>query len=267
LNLANRIYVIARDAAGNLYDPVRVENTWRDTQPLVSIGPGPAKQFGDSVFVGLPSKWEAKRAVAAEEEEGELGLDLRRYALATSAGPDFDYGLLAIRSTVAEAAPWIALAVVGESESGEPIVALPGKAWHRTQSRRLVPTSCFQLPRGASTRVVAPEDRENPLEALAVRVWIGRLSADWGHYVEIVEIGAADLELRTAFGEPLEAEHADCIPFAPTWSRRRATGSTTRPRRRALARNPRPAPDEAAPAWATRVEELERGMGDVRRGI
>ncbi|CAE7648407.1 Cdk10, partial [Symbiodinium necroappetens] len=241
VNLANRIYVIARDAAGNLYDPVRVENTWRDTQPLVT----------------------------AEEEEGELGLDLRRYALATPAGPDFDYGLLAIRSTVAEAAPWIALVVVGESESGEPIVALPGKAWHRTQSRRLVPTSCFQLPRGASTRVVAPEDRENPLEALAVRVWIGRLSADWGRYVEIVEIGAADLELNTAFGEPLEAEHADCIPFVPDLveaagdrlhyqTAEEGTGGEPAPR---------PAPDEAAPAWATRVEELERGMGDVRRGI
>ena len=65
VNLPNRIYVIARDAAGTLYDPVRVENTWRDTQPLVTVGPGPGKQFGDSVFVGLPSKWEAKRAVAA----------------------------------------------------------------------------------------------------------------------------------------------------------------------------------------------------------
>ncbi|CAE7391577.1 ANK3, partial [Symbiodinium necroappetens] len=221
VNLASRIYVIASDAAGNLYDPVRVENTWRDTQPLVTVGPGPGKQFGDSVFVGLPSKWEAKRAVAA------AGL---RWP---ADGPDFDYGLLAIRSTVAEAAPWIALAVVGESE-------------------------------GASTRVVAPEDRENPLEALAVRVWIGRLSADWGRYVEIVEIGAADLELHTAFGEPLEAEHADCIPFAPDLVRLHyqtaEEGTGEEP-------TPRPAPNEAAPAWATRVEELERGMGVVRRGI
>ena len=65
VNLANRIYVIARDATGKLYDPVCVLNAWRDTQPLVTLGPGPGKQFGDSVFVGFPSKWEAKRAVAA----------------------------------------------------------------------------------------------------------------------------------------------------------------------------------------------------------
>ncbi|CAE7856617.1 ANK3, partial [Symbiodinium sp. KB8] len=183
VNLSNRIYVIARDAAGNLYDPVRVENTWRD------------------------SAW-------------------------TCAGTP---------SLHLQAAPWIALAVVGESESGEPIVALPGKAW----------------------------DRENPLEALAVRVWIGRLGADWSRYVEIVEIGSADLELDTVFGEPLEAEHADCIPFAPDLVE--AAGDRlhyqTAEEGTGEEPAPQPTPVEAAPAWATRVEELERGMGDVRRGI
>ncbi|OLP73535.1 hypothetical protein AK812_SmicGene47197, partial [Symbiodinium microadriaticum] len=187
VNLSNRIYVIARDAAGNLYDPVRVENTWRD------------------------SAW-------------------------TCAGTP---------SLHLQAAPWIALAVVGESESGEPIVALPG----------------------ASTRVVAPEDRENPLEALAVRVWIGRLGADWSRYVEIVEIGSADLELDTVFGEPLEAEHADCIPFAPDLVE--AAGDRlhyqTAEEGTGEEPAPQPTPVEAAPAWATRVEELERGMGDVLR--
>ncbi|CAE7615875.1 unnamed protein product, partial [Symbiodinium microadriaticum] len=181
VNLSNRIYVIARDAAGNLYDPVRVENTWRD------------------------SAW-------------------------TCAGTP---------SLHLQAAPWIALAVVGESESGEPIVALPGK------------------------------DRENPLEALAVRVWIGRLGADWSRYVEIVEIGSADLELDTVFGEPLEAEHADCIPFAPDLVE--AAGDRlhyqTAEEGTGEEPAPQPTPVEAAPAWATRVEELERGMGDVRRGI
>ena len=65
VNLANRIYVVARDSHDKVYDPVRVFNSWRDTQPLVTVGPGPGRQFGDSVFVGFPSQWEAKRAVAA----------------------------------------------------------------------------------------------------------------------------------------------------------------------------------------------------------
>ena len=65
VNLANRIYVIVRDAADKVYNPVLVQTSWRDTQPLVTLGPGPGKQFGDSIFVGFPTKWEAKRAVSA----------------------------------------------------------------------------------------------------------------------------------------------------------------------------------------------------------
>ena len=64
VNLANRYYVIVRDAAGVVHDPVLVVSTWREAQTSVTIGPGPGKQFGDSIFVGFPSQWEAKRAVA-----------------------------------------------------------------------------------------------------------------------------------------------------------------------------------------------------------
>ncbi|CAE7868529.1 ANK3 [Symbiodinium sp. KB8] len=232
VNLANRIYVVARDSHDKVYDPVRVFNSWRDTQPLVTVGPGPGRQFGDSVFVGFPSQWEAKRAVAA------AGLSW------PANGPDLNYGLLAVRSTVTENASWVALLVVGEGESREIIVALPGKAWHRTQSRRLVPTSSFQLPRAASVRVVAPEDRETPLEELTVRLWIGRLSADWPRYVEIAVVGEADLELGAAFGDTLEDEHTDCIPFAPDLVE--AAGDRI--------------------SFQT-AEELERGMTDMREGI
>ena len=65
VNLANRVYVIVRDSTGVVYNPVCVQSAWKDTQPLVTVGPGPGKQFGDSIFVGFPTKWEAKRAVAA----------------------------------------------------------------------------------------------------------------------------------------------------------------------------------------------------------
>ena len=199
--------------------------------------------------------------MAAEEEarEGEPGVDLRRHALATPTGPDLSYGLLAVRSTVAEASPWVALVVVGESEDGEPIVALPGRAWHRTQTRRLVPTSSFQLPRGSTVRVVVPEERGEPLDDLSVKIWIGRLSSDWARYVEIVEVGTADLELGVSFGEALEAEHADCIPDVVEAAGDRIAYQTAEEEL-----GGGPAAGDAPPAWATRVEELERGMGDVR---
>ena len=208
-------------------------------------------------------------ATDAVAEGGVAGLDLRQHALAGASGPEFEYGLLAARSRVAEDSPWVALVVVGESEDGELIVALPSKAWHRTQSRRQVPTSSFQLPRGAATRVVAPEDRENPLDGLSVRVWIGRLSSDWARYLEVVAIGEADLELNTSFGDALEAEHADCIPFAPDL----VEAAGDRIAYQTAEEDPDgpltsdPAQRRADPPWANRVEELERGMGDLRKGI
>ena len=208
-------------------------------------------------------------AADAEEEEGVPGLDLRQHALATLSGPDFDYGLLAVRSTVTEASPWVASLVVGEGESGEIIVALPGKAWHRTQSRRLVPTSAFQLPRAASVRVVAPEDRGAPLEDFTVRLWIGRLSSDWARYVEIAVIGEIDLELGATFGDTLEAEHTDCIPFAPDVVEAAGDRISYQTAEEGLEATEPAAPTlaDASSRWTARVEELERGMTDVRKGI
>ncbi|CAE7929268.1 unnamed protein product [Symbiodinium necroappetens] len=224
VNLANRIYVVVRDKDDRIYDPVRVCHSWRDTQPLVTLGPGPGRQFGDSVFVGFPSQWEAKRAVAA------AGLSW------PADGPDFDYGLLAIRGTVAEASPWVALVVAGEGEDGEIIVALPGKA---------------------------------PLDNLSVRLWIGRLSSDWPRYAEVVVVGEVDLELGATFGDTLEAEHTDCIPFASdlveaAGDRISYQTAEEEPDLLQPAASDRGGPP---PAWATRVEELERGMTDVQKGI
>ena len=44
IDLPNRVYVVVKDFKENLFDPVRVFSTWRDTQPIVRVGPGPGKQ-------------------------------------------------------------------------------------------------------------------------------------------------------------------------------------------------------------------------------
>ena len=98
--------------------------------------------------------------------------DLGRFALARGEGPIFEYGLMAVRPKAAEEAPWVALAVIGEDADGELVVALPGGAWHRTASRRRVPTASLKSPRAFSVRLAAPEAREQALEATC-RVWFG----------------------------------------------------------------------------------------------
>ena len=57
--LPSRIYVVVRDREGRVFDPVQVHHTFSSVRPLVKLG----ESAGDSIFVGLPSLWEARLAV------------------------------------------------------------------------------------------------------------------------------------------------------------------------------------------------------------
>lgn len=57
--LATKLYIVVRDIQGKLYNTPKVCNTWAETKTLCSLD----KQFGDSIFVGLPTKAEARIAV------------------------------------------------------------------------------------------------------------------------------------------------------------------------------------------------------------
>lgn len=67
VKLQKRIYVVVRDIAGKLYtQPVRVFSSFSSTKLLVADRE--TGEFGDSIFCGFASQWEAKIAV------GEAGL-------------------------------------------------------------------------------------------------------------------------------------------------------------------------------------------------
>ena len=59
--LPSRIWLVCQDIHGGRYNPVRVLRSWQATKALVKIG----NEAGDSIFVGLPSEREARRAVFA----------------------------------------------------------------------------------------------------------------------------------------------------------------------------------------------------------
>lgn len=61
LRLQSRVYLLFRDHSGNLYNPVRVFDSLSSLNSLVR----PRGDLGDSVFIGFPTRWEAK--VCAEE--------------------------------------------------------------------------------------------------------------------------------------------------------------------------------------------------------
>lgn len=64
IKLASRVYVLVRDIHGEVYNPPRLYRTFAHLKPLVKEG---NNTIGDSIFIGLPSIWEARIAV---EEAG-----------------------------------------------------------------------------------------------------------------------------------------------------------------------------------------------------
>ena len=58
--LGSRIWIVVRDYAGQIYDPVRAFKTWTPCKDLVRPG---GVDPADSIFCGFPSEREAKRAV------------------------------------------------------------------------------------------------------------------------------------------------------------------------------------------------------------
>lgn len=61
--LASRVWVVARDFEGLIYQPVRVFRTFTAARPLVKRG----TDCGDAVFIGVPSEREARRIVASAQ--------------------------------------------------------------------------------------------------------------------------------------------------------------------------------------------------------
>lgn len=59
LRLPSRCYVLCQDITGQRFNPVRIFSSWSSIKPHVKVG----ADCGDSIFVGLPSIWEAEVAI------------------------------------------------------------------------------------------------------------------------------------------------------------------------------------------------------------
>lgn len=64
IKLQSRIYVVVKEFNGTTHtDPVLVFSQFSRVKAIVAEG-GQGNQFGDSIFAGFASAWEARRAVA-----------------------------------------------------------------------------------------------------------------------------------------------------------------------------------------------------------
>ena len=61
IKLQSRVYILCKNISGRLYNPVKIFHSFAAIKPLVKVD----GECGNSVFVGLPTVWEAKVAVRA----------------------------------------------------------------------------------------------------------------------------------------------------------------------------------------------------------
>ena len=66
--LGSRLWLVARDSTGNVFDPVRVCYNFTDCKALLKRG----SDAGDSIFIGVPSEREGKLIVARAGELSEV---------------------------------------------------------------------------------------------------------------------------------------------------------------------------------------------------
>lgn len=61
VNLQSRVYLVVRDIQGQVHNPPLVFDSWRQCSEVVIR----EKQAGDSIYIGLPTKTEARIALTA----------------------------------------------------------------------------------------------------------------------------------------------------------------------------------------------------------
>eukprot|EP00438_Fugacium_kawagutii_P021756 Skav204651 [mRNA] locus=scaffold949:89059:93092:- [translate_table: standard] len=206
-NLQNRIYLVARDYQGTLYNPVRVEDRFYRVRALCQQG----NDWGDSVFVGLPSQREAvlaTRAAGLSEPESIPGISLhpRDFVIHQEEGHlDCDYRVG--RYTLPESGFVVAVIAVAVVD-GRLLACFPEQVWKKSAAGRLLPAKALSKAILCSVASSEESDRGSPTpDKPDCKVWVGLLD------------NKLEAELDFISEEPIAYKFspiasADLLPFA-----------------------------------------------------
>eukprot|EP00435_Cladocopium_sp_Y103_P037073 s2573_g9.t1 len=153
LRLQNRCYLVIADFSGQQLAVPKFLTSFAEVRQLCKRG----ADVGGSVFVGLPTKWEARALLVREP-----GADSTHYSVAH------------VSFVIAEEPAVVNLIPVAAHE-GKLLVAVPHEVWHRTLAKRLLPQRALSRAILVEVLVAYEDEPETVVEEESMRLWLGLL--------------------------------------------------------------------------------------------
>eukprot|EP00438_Fugacium_kawagutii_P012048 Skav218190 [mRNA] locus=scaffold5213:278481:281188:- [translate_table: standard] len=156
--LASKLWIVARDLAGQIYTPVKVFRTWGSAKALVKSG----SIVGDSVFVGMNIL-----------ENPPLSADDSAFVFDEgSARNSYSVSLLELNP---ERGPQTTQIILITEFEGKSLVAVPVSVWNRSVSKRELQPQALTKATLVQVQAVAASNLAAPLPDVFIQLWIGYL--------------------------------------------------------------------------------------------
>eukprot|EP00435_Cladocopium_sp_Y103_P061520 s652_g23.t1 len=154
--------------------PCKVVRSWSACKLLCKPS---NNECGDSVFVGLPSEREARRAPWPSDQLPYI-LD------EGTVNSIYPVGLFVVDQ--AEGASNLQIIQIGEIE-GRHLVCVPFSTWNRSISRRVLPPAALLKPTLVEVAAAYPNKLAVQAEDYVLKVWIGYLKPEYIDHIELLE--------------------------------------------------------------------------------
>eukprot|EP00435_Cladocopium_sp_Y103_P039135 s110_g10.t1 len=202
--LQSRLYLVFRDIQGRDHNPPLFFSTWKETKDLCSL----RGQLGDSLFVGLPSKAEARIVASGSEACEEVPITLRNSFVCESEKTiNFSYpvGILSFELS-AQSCNVISVVDV----DGKVLVAVPDSVWHKKKAKRHIPADALSKAVRVSVQSCRAQERDTPRGEPDLAVWLGLLKSDYEDLAtfELDEGAVADVSF------PVDSAGLMLLPYA-----------------------------------------------------
>ncbi|CAE8615169.1 unnamed protein product [Polarella glacialis] len=167
------LYLVFRGHTGQVFDPVLVFRSWAAARALVA----PTGAFGQSLFIGLPSEWEARQVVASAG--CSLGSPVSEGLCFAADSPD--YSILAYLLPTGTVEQLVTIIPVGRFD-GKLLVAIPHVVWNRVTKKRRILSQHFAKPIALEVAIRSEEDTKLATPA-NTKIWMGVLTSDAERYL------------------------------------------------------------------------------------